>query len=189
MIELARNVHTTCPRCRINLKDLHEDFAKEVCPSCKGRFLPKHQVERLVREMFSADLDAIRSLMKNRKSLSCPDCTGYMTAIRFRGVEADVCKTCNGMWLDAAELRALSGGRYERLKNRVKRAVRGGRREGETFEQWNERVHGVKKRRWWVWVVVVLVIAAVAFTVVRQRYFAPSIDDVGDAQDETQDTP
>ncbi len=42
--------------------------------------------------------------------LTCPRCKGSLTTLVKDGVEIEECNECGGMWLDANELRTLTGG-------------------------------------------------------------------------------
>ena len=47
--------------------------------------------------------------LKQLHYMHCPKCGMDLIAIDYRGVEVDKCSACDGVWLDAGELEAISG--------------------------------------------------------------------------------
>ena len=46
--------------------------------------------------------------LKDLHYMSCPKCGIKLIAVHFNGVEVDKCPGCEGVWLDAGELEAIS---------------------------------------------------------------------------------
>jgi len=47
--------------------------------------------------------------LKQLHYLHCPKCGMDLIALDYRGIEVDKCSACEGVWLDAGELEAISG--------------------------------------------------------------------------------
>ncbi len=46
--------------------------------------------------------------LKELHSMRCPKCGLELIAIDYKGIEVDKCSECEGIWLDAGELEAVS---------------------------------------------------------------------------------
>ena len=47
--------------------------------------------------------------LKQLHYMHCPKCGMDLIALDYRGIEVDKCSACEGVWLDAGELEAISG--------------------------------------------------------------------------------
>ena len=45
----------------------------------------------------------LQSLFRRNK-MECPSCHGKMKGYKYRGIELDKCKDCNGIWFDKGEI-------------------------------------------------------------------------------------
>lgn len=109
-------VEATCPTCsHLHLERLGGALDELRCPACGGRFLQQAGVERLVEEELGVTRDMLRELSRyfGGERRTCPSCRSRMSAVRLKGVTADLCTGCGGLWLDPGELGQLSSGRYE----------------------------------------------------------------------------
>lgn len=97
------------------LERLGGELEEHACPSCRARFLPREGVERLVEQELGITRDMLRELTRYfvGERRPCPSCRSRMSAVRLKGVMADLCQGCGGLWLDQGELTQLSSGRYE----------------------------------------------------------------------------
>ena len=99
------------------------DIVVDICKVCDGVWLDKGELEKIqetVENDYFAELEkvpestvqAYRSARaeQSRASLSCPSCSSEMSE-REHGycsqIFIDVCASCQGVWLDAGELKAL----------------------------------------------------------------------------------
>ncbi len=106
----------TCPACaRHGLERVGGELDEERCPACGGRFLSAHGTERLVEGELGITRDVLRALAGYfaGERRHCPSCRSRTSPVRLKGVMADLCQGCGGLWLDAGELSELSHGRYD----------------------------------------------------------------------------
>lgn len=106
----------SCPACgHTGLARVGGDLDEERCPACGGRFLSQLGTERLVEGELGITRDMLRDLAGyfGGERRHCPSCRTRLSAVRLKGVTADLCQGCGGLWLDAGELAQLSSGRYE----------------------------------------------------------------------------
>ncbi|MBF0278796.1 MAG: zf-TFIIB domain-containing protein [SAR324 cluster bacterium] len=47
--------------------------------------------------------------LKELHHMRCPKCGMHLVAIDYKGIEADKCSHCEGIWLDAGELESIIG--------------------------------------------------------------------------------
>lgn len=114
--ERAAGVDAACPSClHAGLERLGGELDEQVCPACGGRFLPEVGAARLVEDELGITRDMLRELTRyfGGERRTCPSCRSRTSAVRLKGVTADLCQGCGGLWLDAGELGRLSAGRYE----------------------------------------------------------------------------
>ena len=106
---------SSCPRCpHLVLTPGHGVIDEDVCGGCGGRFLSGQVSDRFVVFELGIERDVLREIASlfSGPRLPCPGCQGLMRSLRLRGVPVDLCLSCGGLWLDAGELVALSGGRH-----------------------------------------------------------------------------
>lgn len=106
---------SSCPRCpHLVLTPGHGVIDEDVCGGCGGRFLSGQVSDRVVVFELGIERDVLREIASwfSGPRLPCPGCQGLMRSLRLRGVPVDLCLSCGGLWLDAGELVALSGGRH-----------------------------------------------------------------------------
>ncbi len=52
--------------------------------------------------------EAERARLKELHFMRCPKCGMELIAVNYKGIEVDKCSECEGVWLDAGELEAVS---------------------------------------------------------------------------------
>lgn len=99
------------------------DVVVDTCPKCEGVWLDKGELEKIqetVENDYRSELERVPDSTvqayrqarseHERKALSCPSCEAEMIE-REHGycsqVFIDVCTSCQGVWLDKGELKAL----------------------------------------------------------------------------------
>lgn len=114
-----------CPHNQSELtrRPYEADITVDVCSKCDGMWLDHGELESIqatVENDYRAELERIPESTVNayrharrendRSALSCPSCSADMTE-REHGycsqIFIDVCAECQGVWLDAGELKAL----------------------------------------------------------------------------------
>lgn len=104
-----------CPKCcEPSLLKIGGPLDELACEFCGGRFLSPHGAERLLEHELGLRKDMLRTLVGffAGERLSCPGCRSKTSPVRLKGVTADLCTGCGGLWLDAGELNVVSEGRY-----------------------------------------------------------------------------
>lgn len=101
-----------CPACGSELVD---DFVGvcsiDECRRCRGMWLDKGELEALTSRPLPARF--LKPHVPNAAPLRpegtrpCPHCAEIMQVNRIKGVNVDVCPTCQGIWLDQGELNKL----------------------------------------------------------------------------------
>ena len=74
-------------------------------------YMARTEYERLKKfeEEKHVKLDAEeKKRLKELHNMRCPKCGMELIAIDYKGIEVDKCSECEGIWLDAGELEAVS---------------------------------------------------------------------------------
>lgn len=121
-----------CPRCKSKLKQgtvKKSDVKIDYCSGCKGFFLDRGEIEK-VSGFAIRDLNIPPEAVQSRTR--CPVCEEWMVVFDYPQtfVKVDICKQCEGLWLDAGELKEIE-------------AVRSNLQKTGTIEQYDE-VGGLK---------------------------------------------
>lgn len=80
----------------------------DACHTCGGVFLDKKEIKALTG---SSDLHKLLTKylgLDSDSQLICPNCGGLMDGEDAGDVRVDVCIKCQGVWLDAGELKRLT---------------------------------------------------------------------------------
>lgn len=101
----------TCPRDGAALREVRAKgkivaFAVDECPSCNGTWFDRGEVSRA-----TGDKEVERLIVKyaaGDSGLACPRCGREMAVRPVGEVTLDVCRTCKGVWVDAAELESAA---------------------------------------------------------------------------------
>lgn len=83
-----------CPRCESKLE--HED-SEYFCHVCNGVLVNINELPSVSK----INPNSIATLRKSQ--IDCPSCGVTMRELMFRGVEIDICSSCNYVWLDFGE--------------------------------------------------------------------------------------
>jgi Zn-finger nucleic acid-binding protein len=97
-----------CPVCDVELVPGKRDgIDMESCPSCKGMWLSRQELEELEDEVFDLGDDEKGTLIFSATvtSRKCPQCSKPMKGFKYRlyDLEMDFCEDGHGFWLDADE--------------------------------------------------------------------------------------
>lgn len=85
----------------------------ERCDMCQGIWFDRGELSEAMRNMEILEVPDLPSdrRFEHQVEGACPRCKAGMAAYSSRvvpGIVFNVCKTCEGIWLDAGELRRLS---------------------------------------------------------------------------------
>ena len=119
-----------CPKCHTPTKpfNLEADLFFDRCDSCKGMWLDKGELARTTGS--SNDFpDPARAMSGPATDKNCPKCEGdiHLHEVAYASgskIIVDVCKRCEGLWLDSRELtqvqEILRKHRIEEKKKKLK---------------------------------------------------------------------
>lgn len=103
----------TCPRCSVAMDVRHAEtdegaFALDVCPRCRGLWLDREElfhVCRVVSDLPHRSVEVALVGEKGRCLPRCPRCAviAPVAYVVWPDFEVDVCLTCGGVWLHAAD--------------------------------------------------------------------------------------
>lgn len=101
-----------CPVDHTSLRELKRgDFTLTSCGSCSGIWLTRDTLKQAFATRHPPEhLDESETqppLLKPAKGRSCPSCHHPLAVRWLHGIEIDVCQKCQGVWLDAGELRQI----------------------------------------------------------------------------------
>jgi Zn-finger nucleic acid-binding protein len=107
-LNIVRGSAMKCPVCDVELVPGKRDgIAMEICPSCKGMWLSRQELEELEDEVFDLGDDEKGTLIFSATvtSRKCPQCSKPMKGFKYRlyGLAMDCCEDGHGFWLDADE--------------------------------------------------------------------------------------
>ncbi len=103
-----------CPRCgAADVRPLDPKGRAVRCGGCGGTWIGGHASGDFLREQVGVDPSMVPSLAEQHGGgrLICPGCAQRLQQLPLRGVLVDACLGCGGLWLDAGELAAITGGR------------------------------------------------------------------------------
>jgi hypothetical protein len=101
----------TCPRDATSLVQGRGLLHENVCPTCRGRVLPPAAAHRVLVDELGlsiADLQ-VHAGVPGRRAITCPCCGAKMSLMTLKGAPTDLCRGCGALWLDAGELKRVSG--------------------------------------------------------------------------------
>jgi hypothetical protein len=64
----------------------------------------RKQQEEMKRQMEAQE----RQRLKDLHYMHCPKCGMHLTEVEYKGIKADKCFSCEGVWLDAGELHEIT---------------------------------------------------------------------------------
>jgi len=97
-----------CPDCKTDLAPAKQSGVEmEACPTCKGMWLTRQELNQLEDEVFDFGDDEKGSLMldSTADTRPCPECGETMNRFEYRffDLEMDFCGEGHGFWLEAGE--------------------------------------------------------------------------------------
>lgn len=98
-----------CPKCKNKLKHgkTKENAAEiDYCPKCKGIWFDKAELGQVIRSAIK-DIEITSDAQKH--SILCPKCFKPLYVFDYPQtlVKIDMCKKCDGIWLDVGELKEI----------------------------------------------------------------------------------
>ena len=103
------------------IHDLEKENAMPVKPSSKEEeyfarieFELKQKHEEVVRANLQAEE---KKRLQELHYMNCPKCGMKLVGVDYKGIEVDKCSGCEGIWLDAGELEAVSKLEQGKLSN------------------------------------------------------------------------
>lgn len=103
-----------CPKCRKEemKKEIFEGLEIDRCPTCKGIFLDKGELTKLIKAEQASGVDSLKfshtSDMMDDVPAICPRCNKEMTRTKAPGdVVVDLCEGCAAIFLDQGELATI----------------------------------------------------------------------------------
>jgi Zn-finger nucleic acid-binding protein len=97
-----------CPNCDQDLvQTKRDDIEVQYCPSCRGMWLSRQELEELEDEVFDFGDDEKGTLIFSATATDrkCPQCGKPLKRFKYRlyDLEMDFCEDGHGFWLDADE--------------------------------------------------------------------------------------
>jgi Zn-finger nucleic acid-binding protein len=104
----GRETSMKCPNCDKDLVQTKRDRIEvEYCPSCRGMWLSRQELEELEDEAFDLGEDKKGTMIFSATvtTRKCPQCGKLMKRFEYRlyDLEMDFCEDGHGFWLDADE--------------------------------------------------------------------------------------
>lgn len=93
-----------CPKCKSDLTPvIRHKLHVNYCPSCKGMWLERQELEQLEDEVFDFGEAAKGTLIVGSTPTSdkCPECDSLLKGFRYRfyDLEMEFCENLHGYWL------------------------------------------------------------------------------------------
>ena len=98
-------------------KFAHNDYDFHECPSCKGIWISRYVLQRMLSDHALQNASSLSTFHKQlsdervfeiqkdlKGNLWCPSDGERLFVLHHKGVELDLCGSCCGMWLDKGEL-------------------------------------------------------------------------------------
>lgn len=97
-----------CPKCNVDLVSaVRHKIAVQACPSCKGMWFERRELEELEDEAFDFGEHAKGTLIPSSATtdLKCPECAAPLRRFRYRfyDLEMEFCENQHGYWLTGDE--------------------------------------------------------------------------------------
>ena len=97
-----------CPKCHSDLMStIRHKLTVNSCPSCKGMWLERQELNQLEDEVFDFGDDAKGTLVFSATptTAKCPECNGLLKRFRYRlyDLEMEFCEKQHGYWLEDDE--------------------------------------------------------------------------------------
>jgi len=118
-----------CPKCKIELKDeMHGGTLYHKCPRCEGFWFDPGELSRIRQEKDWFTIDHVHKAAKATiadTNLKCPRHEINLKTIEYEqetGIKVHVCPRCEGLWLEAGEVRAIHKANetwFEKLRDKL----------------------------------------------------------------------
>ena len=108
-----------CPSCEEELRihEIHTEDGELIvlhfCDRCSGFWLENYQMQKIF-DMKDFPMDKIPSFFPveglqliEEGNRQCPMCGNSLTLLKKKGFNLEICRDCNGLWIDADRLKAL----------------------------------------------------------------------------------
>ncbi|GLQ31825.1 rhomboid family intramembrane serine protease [Litoribrevibacter albus] len=102
-----------CPHCRqeqLDATHYHEEEL-DICRSCGGIWFERGELNSLISKVDNgedaSDYASLLGASNGPSKLKCPDCSSTLhkyQLLKDYDVEVDICRSCNGVWVDREEL-------------------------------------------------------------------------------------
>ena len=97
-----------CPNCHLDLMStIRHKLTVNSCPSCKGMWLERQELNQLEDEVFDFGDDAKGTLVFSATPTTgkCPECNALLKRFRYRlyDLEMEFCENQHGYWLEDDE--------------------------------------------------------------------------------------
>lgn len=103
-----------CPRCGVELEILsHAGIKSASCPKCAGVWLSAADLTSAIRSYAADQGAALKTIAlmggpAQPTALRCRECSSLLQAIALRGVDAERCPFCRGVFLDRGESETIA---------------------------------------------------------------------------------
>jgi Zn-finger nucleic acid-binding protein len=133
-----------CPRDNTPLiEEYHRGIEVDHCPTCNGRWLDPHDLDRLEATVPSTPEERRATIVygERKSDMKCPVCGQFMNAFNYRAydLELDKCDEEHGFWLDAGE--------EGRVRDIIEKRVRDLARARSAEAGWGKFLAGLKGTR------------------------------------------
>jgi len=130
-----------CPNCDSDLVPTKRDRIEvEACPSCKGMWLSRQELEELEDEVFDLGDDKKGSLVfeSSATARKCPECGKPLRSFQYRlyDLQLELCDEGHGYWLDAGE--------DKRVLELMKKEEAGLERKVRAEDRWAAQMHHLR---------------------------------------------
>lgn len=114
-----------CPRCQAPLSPSSIEVAELGCKLCEGVFIAPEMAAKILGEqgLTPAFIAELSGAVTTSKGCVCLGCSRQMQVLPLRGRSVDLCPGCGALWLDAGELRPLTGGKFDNGELKAPRAL------------------------------------------------------------------
>jgi Zn-finger nucleic acid-binding protein len=147
-------VDLKCPKCSVDfVSAVRHKIAVHACPSCKGMWFQRQELEELEDEAFDFGEHEKGTLVPSSTptTLKCPECAAPLRRFQYRfyDMEMEFCENQHGYWLENDEdtrvlelMRQEEQGEERRLRVEDRWAATLRRmRSGSLLERLRERLH------------------------------------------------
>ncbi|MGA1848246.1 MAG: zf-TFIIB domain-containing protein [Thermoplasmatota archaeon] len=114
-----------CPKCQVKMKQIYITRPEAVvlvdsCKECEGYWFDREELEKVL-DFETMRMDLIFDPTPDHEAdFPCPRCQGEMETMKLYHINVDLCKRCNGIWLDEGELKEIRNEyKFQKQQNKV----------------------------------------------------------------------